>query len=92
MPRGAQGALLRELSARTPDGDLAAFGLLQNEPTATVFLEHRIVGAAREGDRIVSVDAVQAKGGHGRRFRGGLGRRIGQREREDQAQHGHVPR
>lgn len=69
MPRGAQGALLQELSARTPDGDLAAFGLLQKEPTATVFLEHRIVAAKREGDRIVSVDAVQARGGHERRFR-----------------------
>lgn len=70
MPRGAQGALLQELSARTPDGDLMAFSLLQKEPTASVFLEHRIVAAAREGDRIVSVDAVQAKGGHERRFRG----------------------
>ncbi|HEX7885786.1 MAG TPA: FAD-dependent oxidoreductase [Phenylobacterium sp.] len=70
MPRGAQGVLLQELSARTPDGDLVAFSLLQKEPTAAVFLEHRIVGAVREADRIVSVDAVQARGGHERRFRG----------------------
>ena len=66
MPRGAQGAILQELSARTPDGDLAALSLLEAEPTAMVFLEHRIVGAAKEGDRTVSVDAVQARGGHTR--------------------------
>lgn len=70
MPRGAQGALLQELSARTPDGDLMAYSLLAAEPKAAIFLEHRIVAAATEGARIVSVDAVQARGGHERRFRG----------------------
>lgn len=69
MPRGTQGALLRELSARTPDGDLVALALLEAEPTASVFLEHRIIAAAREGARIVSVDTVTARGGHERRFR-----------------------
>lgn len=68
MPRGAQGKLLAELAARTPDGDLAALSLLQAEPTASVFLEHRIIAAERAGDRIVSVDAVEAKGGRERRF------------------------
>ncbi|MBT9474090.1 MAG: FAD-dependent oxidoreductase [Pseudomonadota bacterium] len=72
MPRGTQGALLLELSQRTPDGDLAALSLLQAEPTASVFLEHRIIAAAREGDAIVSVDAVQAKGGVERRFKGAM--------------------
>ncbi|MBI1188755.1 MAG: FAD-dependent oxidoreductase [Alphaproteobacteria bacterium] len=70
MPRGAQGAMLRELSERTADGDLVALSLLQAEPNATTFLEHRLVSAARDGDRIVSVNAVQARGGHERRFRG----------------------
>ena len=70
MPRGTQGKLLLELSQRTSDGDLAALSLLQAEPTASVFLEHRIIAAVREGDRIVSVDAVQAKGGQERRFKG----------------------
>lgn len=70
MPRGTQGALLRQLAERTPDGDLAALSLLKAEPTASVFLEHRIVAAARAGDRIVSVDAVAARGGVERRFRG----------------------
>ena len=70
MPRGAQGSILLELSQRTPDGDLVALSLLEAEPTAQVFLEHRIIAAERQGDRIVSVDAVQAKGGHERRFRG----------------------
>ncbi|MFT3815986.1 MAG: FAD-dependent oxidoreductase [Acidovorax sp.] len=71
-PRGAQGSLLKEMSARTPDGDLMAFSLLQAEPTASIFLEHRIVGTVREGNRIISVDAVQACGGHERRFRGDM--------------------
>lgn len=70
MPRGAQGKILQELSQRTPDGDLVALSLLEAEPTATVFLEHRIIAAVREGDRIVSVDAVQARGGLERRFKG----------------------
>lgn len=70
MPRGAQGKVLQELSQRTPDGDLVALSLLEAEPTASVFLEHRIIAAAREGDRIVSVDAVQARGGVERRFKG----------------------
>jgi len=70
MPRGAQGDLLAELAARTPDGDLMAYSLLQAEPTAQVFLEHRIVAASRQGDRIVSVDAVAARGGTERRFTG----------------------
>lgn len=63
MPRGAQGALLKELSARTPDGDLAANALLQAEPNATVFLQHRIIAASTENSRIVSVDAVEARTG-----------------------------
>ena len=70
MPRGTQGKLLLELAQRTEDGDLVALSLLQAEPTAQVFLEHRIIAAERQGDRIVSVDAVEAKGGRERRFRG----------------------
>ncbi len=70
MPRGAQGSILQELSQRTPDGDLAALSLLQAESNAQVFLEHRIFAAERVGDRIRSVDAVQATGGHERRFKG----------------------
>lgn len=69
-PRGAQGKLLLELSQRTPDGDIVALSLLEAEPTASVFLEHRIIAATREGDRIASVDAIQAKSGIERRFKG----------------------
>lgn len=58
MPRGTQGALLRELSERTATGDLVALSLLEAEPTASVFLEHRIFSAVTDGNRIVSVDAV----------------------------------
>ncbi|MEM9723859.1 MAG: FAD-dependent oxidoreductase [Pseudomonadota bacterium] len=70
MPRGAQGALLRELSKRGPDGDLMAQQLLEAEPTATLFLEHRVIDAAREGDRIRSVDAVEARTGREIRLTG----------------------
>ena len=72
MPRGAQGALLKELSQRLPNGDLAAAGLLSAEPSADVFLEHRIGAAATDDNRIVSIDAVQARGGHERRFTGSI--------------------
>ena len=72
MPRGAQGALLQELSARTPDGDLMAGQLLEAEPTATVFLEQRVISAVRNENRIVSVDSVDASTGVERRFRGGM--------------------
>ncbi len=72
MPRGTQGALLKELSARTVDGDLAALALLEAEPTATVFLEHRIVSVIRSGSKIVSVNAIQARGGNERCFRGAM--------------------
>ncbi len=70
MPRGAQGALLKELSARLEDGDLAARSLLEAEATAEVFMEHRIVATETQNHRIVSIDAVQARGGIERRFRG----------------------
>jgi len=72
MPRGAQGALLKELSARTADGDLQAMALLEAEPSATVFLEQRIFDARTEGNRIVSVDTVRARGGQEYRFHAGM--------------------
>ncbi|MFA7506426.1 MAG: FAD-dependent oxidoreductase [Burkholderiaceae bacterium] len=71
-PRGSQGALLEELSARTADGDLAALSLLRAEPTASVFLEHRIVRAVANDSRIISVDAIEARSGHERRFTGAM--------------------
>lgn len=70
MPRGTQGAILKEISARTPDGDLAALSVLEAEATATVFLEHRIISLEKEDAKITSVDAVEARGGLERRFRG----------------------
>lgn len=68
MPRGTQGALLKELAQRGPGGDIAARALLEAEPTARVFLQHRIITADRVDNRIVSVDAVEARGGVERRF------------------------
>ncbi|MEY2470439.1 MAG: hypothetical protein QOF21_3137, partial [Actinomycetota bacterium] len=68
-PRGVNGSLVLELSARHPDGNLVAFDLLEAEPTATVFLEHRLVNAMTDSNRIVSLDVRSARGGHELRFK-----------------------
>ena len=68
-PRGVTGSLLLELTARHPDGNIVAFDLLEAEPTATVFLEHRLVAVGTDGDRIASIDVRAARGGHELRFR-----------------------
>jgi len=72
MPRGTQGALLKELSERNAAGELRAQSLLEAEPTATLFLEHRVISAVRHGDRIDSIDAVEARTGMERRIRGAI--------------------
>lgn len=68
-PRGVNGALVVELTARRPDGDIMAAELLDAEPNASVFLEHRLVAAATEGGKIISIDVRAARGGHELRFR-----------------------
>jgi hypothetical protein len=67
-PRGENGGMVAEISARTDDGDLVAEQVLEAEPTVSIFLEHRIVDVANDGDRIVSVDARRARTGEERRF------------------------
>jgi hypothetical protein len=67
-PRGENGGLVAELSARTDDGDLVARQVLEAEPTVSIFLEHRIFALASDGDRIASVDAREARTGEERRF------------------------
>ncbi|MBC3189940.1 FAD-dependent oxidoreductase [Pseudonocardia sp. C8] len=71
-PRGETGALVKALSARSADGDLAALDLLRAEPTVSVFLEHQIFDVARDGDRIVSVVARDTRSGRETRFRGAM--------------------
>ncbi|PWN03073.1 pyridine nucleotide-disulfide oxidoreductase [Nocardioides silvaticus] len=68
-PRGETGPLIKALSARSEDGDLAALDLLRAEPTVSVFLEHQVFDVLRVGDRIVSVDAREARSGRESRFR-----------------------
>ncbi|MEM1161504.1 MAG: FAD-dependent oxidoreductase [Pseudomonadota bacterium] len=80
MPRGAQGAILQEIGQRDENGELAAYRLLEAEPNARVFLDHRVFdvamdgaqmeGAQMEGAKIYSVDAAEARGGQERRFTG----------------------
>ncbi|MEM7077721.1 MAG: FAD-dependent oxidoreductase [Pseudomonadota bacterium] len=70
MPRGAQGALLQELSQRTPDGDLVAVQLLEAEATASVFLEHRVIATQVANNKIVAVDAIEARSGREYRLTG----------------------
>ena len=68
MPRGTQGTLLQELSARTADGDLVALSVLEAEANVSVFLEQRVISVASEGARIASIDTVAARGGQERRL------------------------
>ncbi|MEM9061919.1 MAG: FAD-dependent oxidoreductase [Pseudomonadota bacterium] len=68
MPRGAQGAILQEIGQRDENGELQAYALLAAEPNASVHVDHRVFGVQMEGTKIISVDAVQARGGHERRF------------------------
>ncbi|MEM7469131.1 MAG: FAD-dependent oxidoreductase [Pseudomonadota bacterium] len=68
MPRGAQGAMLRELSERNEHGELMADSLLAAEANASVFLEHRVIAADKKDASITSIVAVQARGGQERRF------------------------
>lgn len=70
MPRGAQGEILKELSQRTETGDLVALSVLEAEPNVSVFLEHRVFNAQTDGAKIISIDTVQARGGHEHRFDG----------------------
>jgi hypothetical protein len=67
-PRGENGGLVAEISARTDDGDLVARQLLEAEPNASVFLEHRIFDLVTDGDRILSIDVREARTGAERRF------------------------
>lgn len=68
-PRGVNGSLLLELTARHPDGTIAAFDLLAAEPTAEVFVEHRLFAVETDGDRVVSIDVRATRGGRELRFR-----------------------
>lgn len=67
-PRGENGGLVAELSARTEDGDLVARQVLEAEPTVSIFLEHRIFALETDNDRIMSVDVREARTGEERRF------------------------
>ena len=67
-PRGENGGMVAELSARTDDGDLVARQVLEAEPTVSIFLEHRIFDLATEGDRITSVDVRESLTGRERRL------------------------
>ena len=69
-PRGSQGALLKEFSARKPNGDLLAYDLLVAEPTCTVFLEHRVMSVEEQEQKIVAITALQPRGGIEKRFKG----------------------
>ncbi len=68
-PQGTSGPLVAELVARTDDGDLHARKVLEAEPAVSLFLSHRVVGAATDGPRIVSVDTRAARTGRDTRLR-----------------------
>jgi hypothetical protein len=67
-PRGENGGLVAELSARTPDGDIVARQIIEAEPTASIFMERRVVAVQTDGNRIVSIDVREGKTGRETRF------------------------
>lgn len=67
-PRGETGALVTELSDRTPDGDLVARQILEAEPNVTVVLERRVFDVVTDGGKIVSIDVREARTGAETRF------------------------
>ena len=67
-PRGENGGLVAELSARTPDGDIVARQVIEAEPTAAILLERRVVAVHTDGDRIVSIDVREGRTGRETRF------------------------
>ena len=71
MPRGTQGAVLRELSERKDNGDLKAYDILKAEGVS-IFLEQRVFGAETKDNKIVSVDTVCSRGGHEYRITGSI--------------------
>ena len=68
MPRGVQGRILKELSARKDNGDLVAHEVLAAEPNVSLWLENRVFDVAVDQGKISKVVSVQAKGGHERAF------------------------
>ena len=67
-PRGETGGVVRELSAREPNGDLRAAALIAMEPNATLFTEHQVYRVATVDSSITSVDAREARTGIERRL------------------------
>ena len=67
-PRGERGALVDELSAREPDGDLCARRILEDNPLVSLFLEHTVFAVTMDGASIASVVARETRTGLERRF------------------------
>ena len=67
-PRGENGGLVAELSARTPDGDIVAKQIIEAEPTASIFMERRVVAVQTDDNRIVSIDVREGRTGRETRF------------------------
>ena len=62
-PRGTRGQMVDDIVDRIPGGDLPATQLLQAEPNADVFLEHRVYAVVTTDSEIVAVDAREARSG-----------------------------
>ena len=71
MPRGTQGAVLKEISQRKENGDLKAYEILKSEGV-TVFLEQRVFAAEATKNKIKSIDTVSTRGGYERRIKGSI--------------------
>ncbi|KAI3397875.1 hypothetical protein diail_10276 [Diaporthe ilicicola] len=60
-PRGVNGPVVDEVDQRKADGDLVAKRLLDNEPTATVFIEHTVFEAKTKDSSVAAVYARDAR-------------------------------
>jgi hypothetical protein len=67
-PQGTKTAVIEELTAREPNGNLAALQILRCEAGLTVHLEHTVYSVLARDSRILSVEARDARTGRERRF------------------------
>ncbi|MEM7324197.1 MAG: FAD-dependent oxidoreductase [Actinomycetota bacterium] len=68
-PRGESGQLIQEIAERTPDGDIAARSIFENEPNVSLFLERRVYDLATADRTITSIDVRATRTGEETRFR-----------------------
>ena len=67
-PRGTVSAITDEVYQRHANGDLKVRQLLEAERNAQIYLSHTVYSAEKDGSKIVSIDAREARTGREHRF------------------------